>query len=228
MTRRFFRSLALTALTLLSLGLRAEEKDSLVTLVSAKSAQLIEKDGINYRKVVGPARFLHNKTYLLCDTALWNVSTNIINCVGHVQLIQDRTRLKSETLDYIVDEDLAKFRGALVQLEDSDHNLLRTRYLDYNTKDSVAVFQNGGAMRDKDGQIIESNYGTYDSKAKTFTFIDEVNMFTDSVFIKTSRLEYLSDIQTAYFGYGTDAWDRENMLSANDGWYALIQKKKKI
>ncbi|MBR6346815.1 MAG: hypothetical protein IKR69_05450 [Bacteroidales bacterium] len=214
-----FRSIALTALTLLSISLRAEERDSLVTLVSAKSAQLIEKDGISYRKVIGPAKFFHNNTYLLCDTALWNVSTNIINCMGHVQMIQDRTRLKSETLDYIVDEDLAKFRGALVQLEDSDHNILRTRYLDYNTKDSVAVFQNGGAMRDKDGQIIESNYGTYDSKAKNFTFIDEVNMFTDSIFIKTSRLEYLSDVQKAYFGYGTDAWDHENMLSANDGWY---------
>ena len=152
-----FRSIALTALTLLSISLRAEERDSLVTLVSAKSAQLIEKDGISYRKVIGPAKFFHNNTYLLCDTALWNVSTNIINCMGHVQMIQDRTRLKSETLDYIVDEDLAKFRGALVQLEDSDHNILRTRYLDYNTKDSVAVFQNGGAMMVTDGQIIDRN-----------------------------------------------------------------------
>ena len=196
-----------------------ERSDSLVTLVSAQSAQLIERDGQSFRKVTGPARFLHNDTYLLCDSALWNVTTNIIDAVGHVQIIQDRTRLSSGSLQYVVDDDLAKFRGGLVQLEDKDKNTLRTRYLDYNTKDSVAIFQNGASMRDKDGQIIESIYGSYDSKAHLFVFNDQVNMYMDTTFVKTSRLEYRSDINTAYFGYGTDMWQDDNMLSANDGWY---------
>ena len=196
-----------------------QRRDSVVTLVSARSAQLIEERGQNFRKVIGPARFLHNKTYLLCDTALWNVTTNVIDAVGHVQIIQDRTRLTSNTLQYVVDESMAKFRGSLVQLEDKDKNTLRTRYLDYNTKDSVAVFQNGASMRDKDGQIIESLYGSYDAKARLFVFNDQVNMYMDTTFVKTSRLEYRSDINTAYFGYGTDMWQDDNMLSANDGWY---------
>ena len=201
-----------------------ERKDSVVTLVSAKSAQLIEQGGQSYRKVVGPARFLHNNTYLLCDTALWNVNTNIIDAIGHVQIIQDRTRLSSGSLQYVVDDNLAKFRGGLVQLEDKDKNTLRTRYLDYNTKDSVAIFQNGAALRDKDGQIIESLYGSYDSKAQLFVFNDQVNMYMDTTFVKTSRLEYRSDLNTAYFGYGTDMWQDENMLSANDGWYDRNQE----
>ena len=198
---------------------KKEKRDSLVTLVSAKSAELIEKNGQNYRKVVGPARFLHNNTYLLCDTALWNVTTNIIDAIGHVQIIQDRTRLSSNTLQYIVEENLAMFRGSVVQLEDKDKNTLRTRNLDYNTQDSVAIFQNGGSMRDKDGQIIESKYGSYDAKASLFVFNDQVNMYMDTTFVKTSRLEYRSDLNTAYFGYGTDMWQDDNMLSANDGWY---------
>ena len=74
-------------------------------------------------------------------------------------------------------------------------------------------------MRDKDGQIIESLYGSYDSKARLFVFNDRVNMYMDTTFVKTSRLEYRSDINTAYFGYGTDMWQDDNMLSANDGWY---------
>jgi len=219
------RKLAYLFLTALSLGAAAvsaqaqEDKDSLVTLVSAKSAQLIERNGESFRKVTGPARFLHNNTYLLCDSALWNVTTNIIDAVGHVQIIQDRTRLSSGSLQYVVDDDLAKFRGGLVQLEDKDKNTLRTRYLDYNTKDSVAIFQNGASMRDKDGQIIESQYGSYDSKARLFVFNDRVNMYMDTTFVKTSRLEYRSDLNTAYFGYATDMWQDDNMLSANDGWY---------
>ena len=39
-----------------------EERDSLVYLLSSKSAQTIVIDGVDYRKVVGPARFLHNYT----------------------------------------------------------------------------------------------------------------------------------------------------------------------
>lgn len=208
----------LLSLTAAALPLKGQDAGK-VQLISAQSAQLIQKDGNDYRKVVGPAKFYHNNTYLLCDTALWNVSTNIIDAVGNVRIIQDQTQLTSETLQYVVDEDMAKFRGSLVQLEDKDKNTLRTRYLDYNTKDSVAIFQDGAAMRDKDGQVIESLYGTYDSKAHLFVFNDQVNMYMDTTFVKTSRLEYRSDLSTAYFGYNTDMWQDDKMLSANDGWY---------
>ena len=204
----------------MALPLQAQKKaDEKVLLISAKSAQLIDQDGQSYRKVLGPAKFFHNNTYLLCDTALWNVNTNVIDAMGHVRIIQDRTQLSSATLQYVVDDNMARFRGDLVQLEDKDKNTLRTRFLDYNTKDSVAVFQNGAAMRDKDGQIIESLYGTYDSKAHLFVFNDQVNMYMDTTFVKTSRLEYRSDLSTAYFGFGTDMWQDDKMLSANDGWY---------
>ena len=185
---------------------------------------MVDVEGASYRKIVGPARFLHNDTYLLCDTALWNVETKIIEAWGNVSILQEETVLTSDKLTYIIDEDLAQFRGSVVQLEDKDHNTLRTRHLDYNTKDSIAIFQNGAAMRDKDGQIIESERGTYDSKAKLFAFRDKVNMFTDSVFVKTNTLDYESDKNLATFGSGTNAWQKDNMLSSNSGWYNREQE----
>lgn len=203
--------------------LSAQEKgsqvDSLVRLLSAQSMELIEKDGVDYRKVTGPARFLHNDTFLICDTALWNVRTNEIFAISNVKILQDQTVLTGDKLIYYVDRDLAEFRGSLVQLEDKDHNVLRTEFLDYNTRDSVAIFFNGGSMKDAEGQVIESRTGTYDSKAKTFTFSDNVNMFTDSVFVKTTNLVYDSARNKASFGFGTDAWSEDNMLSSNAGWY---------
>lgn len=203
--------------------LSAQEKgsqvDSLVRLLSAQSMELIEKDGVDYRKVTGPARFLHNDTFLICDTALWNVRTNEIFAISNVKILQDQTVLTGDKLTYYVDRDLAEFRGSLVQLEDKYHNVLRTEFLDYNTRDSVAIFFNGGSMKDAEGQVIESRTGTYDSKAKTFTFSDNVNMFTDSVFVKTTNLVYDSARNTANFGFGTDAWSEDNMLSSNAGWY---------
>ena len=236
---KFFRSIAISVLAVLagiSVVSRAyaqddkgkngnqESKDSLVVLLSSKSAQMVDIAGASYRKVVGPARFLHNGTYLLCDTALWNVETKIIEAWGNVSILQDETVLTSDKLTYIIDRDLAEFRGSIVQLTDKDHNTLRTRHLDYNTADSVAVFQNGGAMRDKDGQIIESRNGTYDSKVKTFTFENDVNMFTDSIFVKTRSLVYESDKDLATFGFATDVWKDDNMLSSNRGWYNRSQE----
>ena len=222
--KRFFRRLTLVCAALAScLGTYAQNKeeqvDSLVRLMSAKSMQLIEKGGINYRKVTGPARFLHNDTFLLCDTALWNVNIQQIEAIGNVKILQESTVLTSDRMVYLIDEDLAQFRGTLVQLEDKDGNLLRTRFLDYNTKDSVAIFKGGGAMRDKDGQVIESLSGRYDSPLKTFTFTDNVNMFTDSIFVRTTRIVYNTDENCAVFGAQTNAWKDGDMLSADAGWY---------
>ena len=195
------------------------QKENMVRLLQGKSIQIItDEDGKSYRKAVD-ATFLHNDTYLLCDTAYWRVDENIINAKGNVQLMQEGTVLTSGTLDYYVDDDLAQFRGGVVQLLDKENNTLRTRYLDYNTADSVATFFQGASMKDKDGQIIESIDGTYNSKAKLFTFSGDVNMFTDSVFIKTSILEYHTDTEKAVFGAPTDFWKDENMLSAQRGWY---------
>ena len=221
---RFLKNIIICVLALmagfpLAAQQKSQQEDSLVVLISAKSAQMVDIEGASYRKVIGPARFLHNDTYLLCDTALWNVETKIINAWGNVSILQEETVLTSERLIYLIDEDLAQFRGTLVQLEDKDHNTLRTRHLDYNTKDSVGVFMNGGAMRDKDGQIIESRNGTYDSKISTFTFETDVNMFTDSIFVKTKDLVYESDLDLATFGRATNVWKDDNMLSSEAGWY---------
>ncbi|MBR0111849.1 MAG: hypothetical protein IJM00_06375 [Bacteroidales bacterium] len=208
-------------LALLPLSAPQNEKtDSLVRLMSAQSAQLYQdEEGRNFRKVIGPARFLHNDTYLICDTAIWRVDDKIINAFGNVRILQEETVLDSDKLDYLIDEDLAQFRGSLVQLQDKDGNTLRTRDLDYNTRDSVATFFNGGAMRDRDGQLIESQTGTYDSKIKTFTFDRNVNMFSDSVFVRTANMEYRSEEGRAYFHGDVNAWQKENMLSAMQGYY---------
>ena len=194
-------------------------EDKFVRLMSAQSLSIIEQDGKNYRKAVGPARFLHNDTWLICDTALWSVDEELIYAIGNVSIEQEQTELRSDRLTYFVDRNTAEFRGSLVQLSDKDGNMLRTGYLDYNTKDSVAVFSYGGSFRDKDGQIIESVNGTYDAKAKLFTFLDDVDMFTDSAFVKTPELWYDSGQSLVTFPDSVDMWKDDYMMSGRHGWY---------
>ena len=162
-------------------GQPAASQDSVFRLLEAERAEQYEQYGIQYRLVKGHARFLHNDTYLLCDSASWNVNTRFIEAFGNVRLIQDKTMLKSEEMLYWIDENRALFRGTLVELIDKDGNTLRTERLTYNTKDSVAVFEYGGSMKDKDGNVIESRTGTYDAKEGLFTFDDNVELYMDSI-----------------------------------------------
>ena len=196
-----------------------EQKDSLVRLLDAKSAKLVTIDGQSLRKVIGPATFLHNDTYLYCDSALWNVEDNFIDALGNVKIVQTETTLSAEKIHYLADKNLAQFRGTLVELVDKDSNYLRTNNLDYNTKDSIATFFKGGALRDKDGNIIESKTGQYESILKKFEFYEDVDMFSDSILIKSNKIVYYSDTDKAVFGENTKIWKEDNYIMANAGWY---------
>ena len=217
--RRLAYSILFILLPLVAQAQFSERTDSLVRLLGCDKLQLEEVNGHSFRKALGNARFEHNATKLICDTALWDVDANVIKAIGHGRIIQNRTVLTSDNLDYYIGSSLAEFRGSLVQLQDKDRNTLRTRNLDYDTADSVAIFRNGGSFRDKDGQIIESDIGRYDAKTKTFRFFRDVNMYTDSVFVKTDDLDFNTETSIAVFGTGTHAWRGDNMLSANAGSY---------
>ncbi|MCR5351801.1 MAG: hypothetical protein K6E35_04840 [Bacteroidales bacterium] len=216
------RLILCTALLLAAWPLSAQQSsgqtDSLVRLLNARLLEQVETDGRMARKAVEPT-FLHNGTYLSCDTALWHVEDKIINCFGNVRLTQGESILTSEKLDYRIEDNLAEFRGALVELRNRQDNVLRTHILDYNTKDSLAIFRGGASMMSSDGQIIESDEGIYANAPNLFTFSGNVNMFTDSVFVRTTLLDYDSDSERADFRSEIDFWKDSNMLSAGLGWY---------
>lgn len=193
----------------------------MLNLLNAEYARVFERPGHReYREVKGPATFLHNGAYMFCDSAIWNVSFNQVEAYKNVKLVQKKTVLTSDNVIYYADDNLARFRGDLVEVYDKDKNTLRTRYLDYNTEDSTAKFTFGGAMRTSKGEIIESDRGTYDGKTGICRFEDNVEMFTDSLFIKTNSLDYDTNENKAYFGKKTQMWKRDIYLRGEYGWYA--------
>jgi len=208
-----------TSLSAFSQQSQKEENDSLVRLLTASRAQLLEENGAAIRKVEGDVMFLHNNTYLYCDTALWCVEGEYIDAMGHVQIVQDNAILSSERLHYDIPNSLATFRGALVQLEDRDSNILRSSNLDYNTRDSIAYFRGGASMMDKDGNVIESQDGKFDSKSNVFTFSGDVEMFSDSAFFSSATLLYETKIDKATFGKSTKGWYGNNHIRSEGGWY---------
>lgn len=202
-----------------------EPQDSLIRLLSANKARLVEQNGRNFRKVIGSVVFFHNNTYLYCDSAYWNVDDRYIDAIGNVVIEQEKTTLVGDSLKYVIDENTAKFRGHLVELQDDEGNILRTTHLDYNTKDSVASFYNGAAMKDKDGNVIESFRGRYDSKVDEFHFYDNVEMFSDSLFCISDYLRYNSLSDVAYLEGNMKGWYDSNALSSDEGTYDRANEK---
>lgn len=205
-------------MTGLSAQQQAEQADSLVRLMSARYVHQ-QEIGDDVVRTAVDAVFLHNGTYLMCDSSVWSANRQIINFIGNVKMVQGDTELTSEKLDYLIEEDLAQFRGVVVQLRNKQDNILRTKILDYNTKDSLAVFKGGASMKSEDGQIIESDEGSYSNALNLFRFSGNVNMFADSVFVRTSGLDYDSDKEKAFFTDPIDFWKDDNVLTADGGWY---------
>jgi lipopolysaccharide export system protein LptA len=201
-----------------------EDRDSLVRLIEAKSIKLTDIDGAPFRIVKGPARFLHNNTYLLCDSAAWDVNANVIDVMGHVQIIQQDTYLVSDFATYLANDNIVQFRGTVVKLYNKKGDQLKTRFLDYNTADSVATFYNGGAMRSAKGDIVEGLEGIYDSAERMFMFNDDVNMYSDSIFLKSEMVEYHSAQEVAIFSENTVAWRGRDTLFSNNMEYATRSK----
>ncbi len=198
---------------------QVHSEERLIRLIKAKTAESYQSEFRNIRRVTGPAQFFHNNTIFLCDTAIWDLTQNIIDATGNVKIIQNQTVLSGDRIHYIADSSLAKVRGSMVELVDKDSNRLRTLYLDYNTKDSIAFFYNGGSMMDKKGKVIESNYGYYHSKIGRFKFVDRVELNSDSVVLKSDSLAYWNKERKIDFLGPVKVWQNDGFLSANSGWY---------
>ena len=202
-----------------------EERD-LLRLITADSAKIKQIDSAVIRIITGrPAQFEHNGAIILCDTAYWNQSKNYFDAIGNVRITQNQTRLTSDFIHYNGVTSIAEVRGHIVELIDKDNNRLRTHNLDYNTKDSTAHFFSGGSMVSNENNIIESLIGYYDSKIEMFKFRNNVEMYADSLVVKTDSLIFWGNRNHTDFLGEMAAWQDSSYLTAGKGWYNRADEK---
>ncbi|MDD2583668.1 MAG: OstA-like protein [Bacteroidales bacterium] len=219
MKLRCLYSVFLILLTFTLNAQQAEDQGRLVRLIKAETAETYENELLNIKKVTGNAQFLHNNALIICDTAIWDVSKNIIDAIGNVKIIQESTTLSGDRIHYIADSSLAQVRGSIVELLDGDSNRLRTFFLDYNTKDSIAYFYKGGSMMDTAGRVIESLRGYYHSKIDRFKFLEEVEMATSDMVLKSDSLTFWTQTNKVDFLGQIMAWQNSAFLTSKTGWY---------
>ena len=205
--------------TLLNLFGQQREEESLVRMVEAKSFRRMQTDTSNISLFIGSTQFIHNGAFIFCDTARLDHDKNTLDAIGNVKITQNQTTLTSDFIHYNGSTSIAQVRGHIVELTDKDNNRLRTHNLDYNTRDSTAHFFSGGSMISKDNSVIESLIGYYDSKIELFKFRNRVEMYADSILIKTDSLLFWGNRNHADFLGKLAAWQDSSYLMAGKGWY---------
>ena len=209
----------LFSFSLLNLSGQQRDEGSLVRIIYADIGRKVQTDTSNITLFIGSAQFSHNGALIFCDTARLDHDKNLLNAIGNVKITQNHTTLTSDFIHYNGGTSIAQVRGHIVELVDKENNRLRTHNLDYNTRDSVAHFFRGGSMVSKDSSIIESLHGYYDSKIEMFKFRDNVEMYADSILIKTDSLIFWGDRNHADFLGKMAAWQDSSYLMSGKGWY---------
>ena len=189
-----------------------------VELIFADFIRSMNTEGMTGQRLIGNVKLFHNDTYMDCDSAyLYSASTRFEAFGNIVMTNKDGARLYGDSLYYDGNIDLAQVRGRIVRMVDSTAEL-RTSYLDFNTKDNIGYFFNGGTITNKEN-LLESQRGYYYSEQKLFIFRDELQMQDTVYTIRADSAHYYSDTDLAIFFGKTSIWHKDGYLSCLYGWF---------
>ncbi len=172
-------------------------------------------NGRTINRLIGNVKLVHNGAVMTCDSA-YQFSSSEFEAYSRVVVVKDGTTMYGDILNYDGTVNLAQVRGKVVRLVDKT-TTLRTQYLDYDTKESIGYFYNGGTITDKDSQI-ESAEGYYYSKKKLFEFADSVELRNDTYEIRCESGSYNTNTDVAVFTGHTNIWHKDGFLACDSGW----------
>lgn len=192
----------------------------------AKKIEILGANTLEYdeskkdaQRLIGNVRFKHDDALMFCDSAYFYTSRNNIEAYGNVRINQgDSIRLGGDSLLYDGNTKLTRLRGR-VTFSDNDMTLT-TDYLNYNTKTAIGNYINGGTINSqKNNNVLTSEIGVYDTKAKTLFFKTNVKMVHPEYTITSDTLIYHPDSEISRFYGKTKIVSKENTILCRRGWF---------
>jgi lipopolysaccharide export system protein LptA len=188
----------------------------LVEIIHTDYIKSMSYNGKNIDRFIGNVELMHNGALMSCDSA-YRLSSSEYEAYGRVVIIQNSTQLFGDWLHYDGATNVAQVRGTLVRLIDSTATL-RTQHLDFNTKDNIGHFFNGGTLANN-GSLLESIHGFYYANDKRFVFNDSIEIHNETYDIKCEAGEYNTRTDIATFTAHTNIWHNDGFLACDYGWY---------
>ena len=198
------------------LSAQSNDNRKTVEMIHVDTILSMPYNGRTINRLVGHVQLMHNGAMMSCDSA-YIFSSSVFEAYSRVVVIKDGTTLYGDRLHYDGAANMAKVRGTLVRLTDSTATL-RTQHLDFDTKQNIGHFFNGGTIDNKDN-LLESMQGYYYSNEKLFVFNDSVSMRNETYDILCESGKYHTETDIATFTGTTAIWHKDGFLSCRYGWY---------
>jgi lipopolysaccharide export system protein LptA len=199
-----------------SLSAQPADNRKTVEFIHADSILSMTYNGKTINRFVGRVQFMHNGARMSSDS-VYLFSSSEFEAYSRVVVIKDGTTLYGDRLHYDGAVNMAKVRGTLVRLTDSTATL-RTQHLDFDTKQNIGHFFNGGTIVNKNN-LLESVQGHYHADEKLFVFSDSVSMRNETYDILCESGKYNTETDVATFTGATSIWHKDGFLSCRYGWY---------
>ncbi|TCO07219.1 OstA-like protein [Natronoflexus pectinivorans] len=207
-------------IAVLWLGLLTAQEHRGRTVIHIEHADYMEgseRFGRNVQALFGNVRFRHHNTLMHCDSAFFHRAENKMHAYGSIHIIQDDSiHLYGNILHYHGDTDIAMIREN-VRLVNNDV-VLRTEYLDYDRRNDVAYYFNGGLIESGDN-ILESVYGYYYPRTEEAHFQKDVVVTNPEYFMYSDTLVYYTLTEIVKITGPTTIESERNIIYAEAGFY---------
>lgn len=221
---KFVRHLLLLALILWMSFTPAQEpktKRSVINVEHADYMEGAERLGKNVQALYGNVRFRHLNTLMHCDSAFLYNDSNRVEAYGKIHIIQNDTiHLYGKELVYYGNIETAKVRKN-VRMVNNDV-VLTTEFLDYDRKNNVVYYYNGGKITSGEN-ILTSSWGYYYPSIDEIQFKRDVVLVNPEYTIYSDTMKYHTKSETVKIVGPTNIISKNNTIYTELGFYDTKQ-----
>lgn len=163
-------------------------------------------------------------TYLYCDSAWLNETTNSMDAFGNVSIVQgDTLFVYGDVLYYDGNRKMARLRRNVRMV--NRKTVLTTDSLNYDRMNNIAYYFQKGKINDNQN-ILTSIYGEYSPKTNQAVFKQKVNMNNKDFDMTTETLNYNTRTHTADIVTASDIkYKDETRVFTDKGWHNTENKR---
>ncbi|WP_462317694.1 OstA-like protein [Marinilabilia sp.] len=182
--------------------------------------------GKNVQALKGDVKMRHLNTQMFCDSAILYRDSNKVEAFGSIHVIQnDSIHLYGNRLYYDGDEELAKVREDVRLV--NKNVVLTTEFLDYDRRNDVAYYFNGGKIVDETNQLT-SSLGFYYPRTAEVNFKDSVVLVNPDYKMYSDTLKYFTRTEVVEIVGPTDIISDKNTIYSELGFYNTKTDKARL
>lgn len=217
MKKNIFFNISLVLSILLTLNVHAQKPKGDRVIISAARTKGVSGWRVFYSSPTQRVKMVQKSTTIYCNEARQEIKTEKVIATGRVKVIDKKTTITGDRLDYDKNNGLVIITGKEVKLIDDDVTLI-TDKLYYYTDTKDAKYLTGGKVL-QETMVLTSIEGYL--KKKELIFIKDVVM-DDSVkvqHLETEKLIYDRETKDAVFETRTKIESKDGDVEANAGTY---------